>query len=217
MTPGSRAGTGAVSKRRASTAIWAGASAQLAAVVWILQWAHALVAHGPTQLNQKQLWLGMTWMDSGKFIAPAFLLLIPAVLFIGQRAQTAGSRRTRTFGMVVIGVLVAAAIGTALEFGLFQWGSYQDPAGTWGTLASLGGPFGALSRGVFLPLAWVLFGTSAVRGQAMPAWLVPPLVLGSVFTFFLAGPLPPVPGIVWLAFGAWLLTQTHTQTAADRD
>lgn len=46
------------------TAALAGSAAQAAGVLWVLQWAHALVAHGPTGVNKAQVWLGMTWMDS---------------------------------------------------------------------------------------------------------------------------------------------------------
>lgn len=183
-------------------ALIAGVAAQLAGVIWMLQWSHALIAHGPTQVNRQQIWLGMTWADSGKFLALAYLLLIPGVLLLRRRAE--GRRASRVSGPVLVGVLVAAAVGTALELGVSQWGSYRQSAGA---VAAVAGPFASLMRAVALPIAWLLFGVGAVRGRVLPAWLLALLVIGSLAAFFIAGPLPPVPGMVWLVFGGWLLSR----------
>jgi hypothetical protein len=182
-------------------ALIAGVGAQLAGVIWLLQWSHALVTHGPTQANRAQLWLGMTWFDSGKFLALSFLLLIPGVLLVRGRAE--GRRSCRVLGAVLVGTLVLTGVGTALEFGLYEWGSYREPESA---VAAVAGPLTALARGVALPLAWLSFGASAVRADVLPPWLVALLVIGSLATYFVAGPLPPIPGLVWLLFGGWLLS-----------
>lgn len=41
----------------------------------------------------------------------------------------------------------------------------------------------------------------------MPFWMAPVLVIGCLATYFIAGPLPPVPGLAWLTLGGWLLVQ----------
>lgn len=42
------------------------------AAIWVLQYLHALVTHGPTEYNRAQVLLGMTWFDSGKFLVLSF-------------------------------------------------------------------------------------------------------------------------------------------------
>jgi hypothetical protein len=183
-------------------ALVAGVAAQAAGAIWMLQWSHALVTHGPTQVNRQELWLGMTWFDSGKFLALTFLLLLPGVLLL--RRSTNGQRAAGVLGGVLASALVAAAVGTGLDLAAYPWGSYEQPSVEF---AAVAGPVGSLVRGVVLPVAWLAFGVYAVRARVLPVWLVALLVLGSVSAFFVAGPLPPVPGLAWLVFGGWLLSR----------
>jgi hypothetical protein len=196
-----------VANNRGRRARVAGVAAQVAGVIWMLQWSHSLVTHGPTQVDRQQVWLGMTWFDSGKFLGLAFLLLIPGVLLLRRRAD--GQRAAHVLGGVLAGALVLAAVGTALDLAVYPWGSYSPPDAT---VTALAGPAASLARGVVLPLAWVAFGAYAARAPVLPAWLLAVLVIGSASSFFGAGPLPPVPGVACLVFGGWLLTRADDAT-----
>lgn len=68
-------------------AIVAGVGAQIAGVIWILQWAHALVAHSPTQHTMER--------------APT----------------ARGDKLMSTFSTVTIVALIIAASGTAMSSG----------------------------------------------------------------------------------------------------
>lgn len=191
------------------TAIQAGVAAQIAGAVWILQWGHALVAHGPTSYNEAELWLGMTWFDSAKFLALSYVLLIPGILYIG-RGDTPTVRVARI--VAVIG-LVVAAVATTLEFRLWEWGTYAGTADSTSTPLWIAGPIRGVTSALVLPAAVGVLGVRAARGRAMPSWLAAVLIVGFLATFFIGGPLPPLPGLVWLVLGAWLLSRPGAAVA----
>lgn len=196
-------------------ALAAGVAAQVAGLVWLFQWAHALVTHGVTAVNLKRLWMGLTWLDSAQFLALSFVLLIPGVTYISRRVHTPSSA-LRVLRWVVVSTLVSAAVGTALHFGLYERGSYVQPDSP---LVDIGGVVQALSS-LVLTLALGAFAAVAARSRSLPAWLVPVLVLGALTTVFPGGPniffgltLPPIPALACLAFGGWLLTQHNLDAA----
>lgn len=194
--------------RPGPSAVSAGVAAQIGGLVWILQWAHALVAHGVTSVNIQREWLGMTWLDSAQYLAFSFLLLIPGVVYLHQRLRA--PNRAFRLSWVVGAALVFAGIGTALEFGLYERGSYATPDTP---LLDIGGVAQALSS-LLLTITLGVLTFVAARRQVVPWWLVPVLIVGALATVFPGGPnflfgltLPPLPGLAWLAFGGWLLTQ----------
>lgn len=158
---------------------------------------------------------GPHWLDSAQLLAVCFVLLIPGITYISRRAQTP-SREFRVLRWVVVSALVSAAIGTALQFGLYERGSYVPPDGP---LVDIGGVVQALSS-LVLTLALGGFASVAAYRRRVPAWLVPVLILGALMTVFPGGPniffgltMPPIPALAWLAFGGWLLTQHHPDAA----
>ena len=187
----------------------AGVAAQVAGVLWILQWTHALVTHGTTQVNQKQLWLGMTWLDSTKFLIVAYLLLLPGVIYLRRTAVARGDKFATRAGSVVVVALGVSALATAMEFRLLEWGTYSGTFDSNVSPMSIAGPVRMVVSSLVLTGGLAMLALrGAVRGDS-PYWLVPILVVGALATVFIGGPLPPVPGMAWLVFGGWLLVQTR--------
>ncbi len=109
--------------RTAAVRAWSGVAA-----LWLLVWLHGAVAHGLTQENERRLWLGMTWMDSAKFLVLPFAGLALALVLSGRAA-----RPLRGWGRGVWIVVGVQTVGVALQFWPFPWsptGCFRDGAGS---------------------------------------------------------------------------------------
>jgi hypothetical protein len=175
------------------------AAAITAGVVWLGIWAQQAYAHGTTQLNEMHVVLGLTWMDSAKFLVVPFGLLIVAIAALGDRRGRPGRLRRAGFA-VTYAALVGLVIGVALEFWSFPWRSYakdfDEPLPAFGglvqTLASLAFTAGA-----------ALLAVDLRRSRASGWWMGVVLVVGAATTVYLT-PVLVIPGIAWLVLGVSL-------------
>jgi hypothetical protein len=183
-------------------ASWSTAAAGAATVVWFAVWWHQQHTHGTTSVNEMRLALGLTWMDSGKVLPLAFLLLAPGVAVVTSRAGRAEDRAALVTGRVVLALLVALAVCTVLEFWPFAWGSYAETFESKGGLVDVGGFLQAMCSAL-AAVAVLVLGIVSRRTRVLPVWLALVLAVGFGGTFFIT-PAFLVPAAAWLVFALWL-------------
>jgi hypothetical protein len=149
-----------------------------------------------------KLALGLTWMDSGKVLPLAFLLLAPGVVLVTNRAGDARDETAFVTGRVVLVLLVALAVSTVLEFWPFTWSSYAETFESRGGVVLVGGFLQAVCSAL-VAVALIVLGLVSRRIGVLPVWLALALAAGFAGTFFIT-PVFLVPAVAWLVFALWL-------------
>jgi hypothetical protein len=146
-----------------------------------------------------RLALGLTWMDSAKFLVVPFLLLVVALVTLWHPVDSSPVGVT---GFVLsIAALGLLAVGAALEFWSFSWGSYAQ--GFDRLLPRAGGLVQALGT-LASTVGLILLAVDRVRRKALSPWIAALLPLAALITFWHT-PVHAAPGLVSLLLGAALL------------
>jgi hypothetical protein len=172
-----------------------------AGLLWVVAWAHLLLAHGTGQVNEQRIAFGLTWLDSGRLAAPALLLGAVAIWMVARTSDDAG---LRVAGSIAIVGLSGAATGAALGFWTQPVGTYVGASRTAG-IAVTGGLL-AMAGSVAVAVGLVAVGLTAGRAGIVPGWVAVLLGVAGVSTvpWLHESPQGVVFGIAWLVIGAFL-------------
>jgi hypothetical protein len=173
----------------------------LAGVLWIVAWAHLLMAHGTTEVNEARIVLGLTWLDSGRLIAPSLVLVGVAIAALARGARQPSVSATAI--VALIGVAVAAT-GIVLGFWTQPWGTYAGASRESG-VAAIGGAV-VIVGSLLLAVGIVAFAIAAARARVLPVWLALLVAVGATTAvpWLYEAPQGIGFGVAWLAVGPYL-------------
>jgi hypothetical protein len=173
-----------------------------AAALWSLIWFHGTMTHGFTEVNEMRLWLGLTWMDSEKFLAFPFGAVLLGLFLLGRQARFR-SRWTTAVWVALLVVVAVQTVTVSLQFWPFPWGSYRltfedilRDHENYPALVEASGPIQAVAS-LIATLLLIPLGVALARAKAVAGWAVPAVVIGMLFTFF-PTPASWVPAVGWL-------------------
>jgi hypothetical protein len=177
----------------------------IAAISWLIIWWHQHVTHGDTALNEENLVLGLTWMDSGKLLVLPLGLFFVAIVGLYWSMSRPGVAGMIGFA-VSAGSLFAVIVGTALQFWGFEWGSYDEEFEE--EAIGVGGALQAVAT-LVLALSLIVFGAVLGRRRILSTWVTPALAISALGTFYLT-PTNPIPGVLWLVLAGAVFWRAQT-------
>jgi hypothetical protein len=187
--------------------------ALLSSVLWLLVWLHQMQSHGPTQINEMRLLLGLTWMDASKFLVIPFVLQSVTLAILYQRLPHAG-RLARISGLVTAIGMSALIIGTMFEFWTFPWGSYALVfTDMLDSLPMAGVALQAVGTLIF-SIGLIAFSVALARSNQLPVWIILIMGIGALATIFLT-PVFWTPAAAWAILGG-LLLRTPAASHSDK-
>jgi hypothetical protein len=172
-----------------------------AGLLWVPAWVHLLMAHGTSQVNEQRLALGLTWLDSGRLIAPSLLLAAAAVWLLVRDSRHSGMRLTAS--VAIVGLAVASA-GATLGFWTQPVGTYFGASRESGA-AAIGGLLAMLGSGI-TAVGLVAMGIAAARVRLVSGWVAVLLPLAGLSTvpWLHESPWAIGFGIAWIGVGGCL-------------
>lgn len=180
--------------------------AMAAGLLWVAAWVHLLMAHGTSEVNESRLAFGLTWLDSGRLMAPSLVLAATAIAIL---ARTSRHPALQAAALVAgIGLFVAAT-GAMLGFWTQPIGTYEGASRAIGLAAS--GGFLAMLGTVILAAGLVLVGVVAARARVLPGWAGAVLAVAGLSTvpWLHESPHGVAFGVAWLALGAFFAADTR--------
>ena len=177
----------------------------IAGISWLIIWWHQHLTHGDTAINEENLALGLTWMDSGKVLVLPLGLFFVAIVGLYRSMSQPGLPGKIGF-VVSAGSLFAVIAGTALQFWGFEWGSYEEEFEE--QAIGVGGALQAAAT-LVLALSLIVFGVALDRRRILSTWIAPALPISALATFYLT-PTNPFPGALWLTLAGAVFWRAQT-------
>ena len=181
--------------------------------LWLLIWVHFLLTHGPTSIDYKETFFGLSYYDSTKLVVFALALCMVGLVSLRDRAKRGVPTRAGTLGhYLALSGLVGMIVGVVIAFWAVPWGDTTIVATTLMKYGFIG--MGMASLVAFLGLT--VLGIGLVRPKVLPAWAVAPLIIAGLAAIpWLHHTLHGVLiGLGWLTLG-WALWRSETRLTVD--
>ena len=145
-------------RRRQAVALWlAGVSGVGVQMLW-------LASHGPTEVDERNVVLGLTHHDFERWSVFGLLLAVYGLVGLHQYQRSGYGRFGAVGFRVTITGFALVLAGTVWDYVLFD--PWEHPLHGIGFLASLVGLF-------VIVVGWVVWGVASAQSRSLPSWALP--------------------------------------------